>query len=811
MSPKDIGESLIALSGSKTHLDSERKQRGDVLEQRRDRDDSLERAAERELEETVELEAIGNRDAARHALAEAEKCWDSYVVGQYQLVLKADTIAAEQIASLTEHYEEARDLAEAAANELKVLKEERNLAALERRAREDWDTARERTSKLREVRGGLSATAQDLTVERNDLRSKADGWDGRSSATAAEAKSKAERGLHRAEVEHDNAQLALDTARAAIKRAQEGRAGVAGLALDALARQEVDGAAIFDVLELDESVRGAWEPRLVHYEGAVVVHHSTITKARAALAGLPGATIIATDHQIGSFPEGVQCSWEITHFLRALEARLDHRHEPDSVHDAALSVTINGGFPTPITGRDALLAKLQDELDIAVQAIEATKVTLDLTRATVVLATNSHNCAVAAEQLKIVIERERLLSGKIAELDGKIRTATGLEEELQEAWEGTRDDLSGHTDKVKLVETQLEKLRADQRERNNRLSTRAKERTSLDVEAWRALAVACPPADEPDTQSTTELEARHLGALRVKATDHLASATRLFGIDESDDALPAEMKESIIRRQQLAAGTGSGAPQTSLREIAEPLRGRLDSTAGADRVTRTRIMEQREEHARVHAGLEEELRSAEQRLEVVQDMISRRVEGVLSRVSVAFGQLDTDRGGNGADLHFTPTPPQGAGEWIWEVTPRWKRSRSGGMVSYREIANGAQVKVYAVQLVLAAVLADAQTRGRVLVLDELGNSLGEVNRKDVLGALKRVAEDKGVTILGTCQDSVVVDAADVCGELLWFAHTSESEAYNRPTRVWGFTENGEQVELTAEHVLSGRRERRHDE
>ncbi|WP_151898047.1 hypothetical protein [Streptomyces sp. C8S0] len=56
--------------------------------------------------------------------------------------------------------------------------------------------------------------------------------------------------------------------------------------------------------------------------------------------------------------------------------------------------------------------------------------------------------------------------------------------------------------------------------------------------------------------------------------------------------------------------------------------------------------------------------------------------------------------------------------------PRWKRSRSGGYVSYRENANSAQVKVHAILLVLAALLADSQTQGRVLILDELGNSLG---------------------------------------------------------------------------------------
>jgi hypothetical protein len=44
-----------------------------------------------------------------------------------------------------------------------------------------------------------------------------------------------------------------------------------------------------------------------------------------------------------------------------------------------------------------------------------------------------------------------------------------------------------------------------------------------------------------------------------------------------------------------------------------------------------------------------------------------------------------------------------------------------------------------------------------------GDTLGEVNRNDVLSARKRVAEQQQVTIPRTCRDSVLTDAADVCG------------------------------------------------
>ncbi len=809
MEPKDIGESLIALSGSKAHLDAERKQRGDVLVQRRQRDDSLERAAVREREVAAELRAIEQRDAAREALTAAEACWDSYVTAQYKKVLEADVVVAHEIRVLEEDYEEASGRAKAAKDDLDGLVSATDLEAAERRAHEQWQKARERTSKFRERRAAHSATQNALVLERNDLRPRADGWDGNSTATTSDAVIAAERDLHRIEADREAADAAVKSGRDAAERAEKGRVGLAGLALDVLADAEIAGAALFDVLELDELARVAWEPRINQYEHAVVVHHSRVSQARAALATLPGVVLIGTDQARTSLPEGVRCSWDVASFLHKLAERLEHRAAPDRVHDSALAVTIVGGFPDPIAGRDALLAQLRKQLAEAERNAADVRAKLMLAQSAAALATNRHECAVAAERLRTVNKQERHVTEEISMLDGEIRAATTREAETQGEWERARDAVSLRAGQIELLKAQFARFRDTERSQQGKLKNRKTERTNLDVERWGMLAAACVPADEAGEQ-TEVLQLSGLGATRIKATEHLAHAMRLFGFDEGQESLPSEIRESIRARQQLAADSGNSAPRLGLREIADPLRSRLESMAGPDRVTKKRIIEERVEQALIHAGLEEELRDSELRLEVLQHMISQRIEGVLDRISARFSQLDSDRAGNGAELHFTPSLPHGAAEWVWDVTPRWKRSRSGGMVSYREIANGAQVKVYAVQLVLAAVLADAETHGRVLILDELGNSLGEVNRKDVLGALNRVAESTQVTILGTCQDSVVVDAADVCGELLWFAHTSESEAYNRPTRVWGFTESGDQVELTADQMLSGRRPRSRD-
>jgi hypothetical protein len=90
------------------------------------------------------------------------------------------------------------------------------------------------------------------------------------------------------------------------------------------------------------------------------------------------------------------------------------------------------------------------------------------------------------------------------------------------------------------------------------------------------------------------------------------------------------------------------------------------------------------------------------------------------------------------------------------------------------------------------------------VLDELGDSLGISHRREVLREIAATAQSKGVTVLGTCQDSVMADAAHHCGELIYFDYPSREDALNRPTRMFGFDDNRQRVELTADALRNGR-------
>jgi hypothetical protein len=83
----------------------------------------------------------------------------------------------------------------------------------------------------------------------------------------------------------------------------------------------------------------------------------------------------------------------------------------------------------------------------------------------------------------------------------------------------------------------------------------------------------------------------------------------------------------------------------------------------------------------------------------------------------------------------------------------------------------------------------------VLILDELGDSLGDNHRDAVLNALATTATGAAITVLGTCQDGVLEDAAGYAGLILYFQFRDASDVLNAPTRVFGTSTNG-LVELT---------------
>lgn len=182
-------------------------------------------------------------------------------------------------------------------------------------------------------------------------------------------------------------------------------------------------------------------------------------------------------------------------------------------------------------------------------------------------------------------------------------------------------------------------------------------------------------------------------------------------------------------------------------------------------------------------------------LPVLQDQIERTIRTTLMTISERLNELDIAAQGDGADLKIESVRPSSPKEsWQWRVTPRYRRGANAPLVSYLERANTATEKLLAIHLVLAALFAATRgpqgAAGRVLILDELGDSLGDYHREAVLSALANTATTAGITVLGTCQDGVLEDAARHTGLVLYFQFRDPSDILNAPTRVFGTSAGG---------------------
>jgi len=188
-------------------------------------------------------------------------------------------------------------------------------------------------------------------------------------------------------------------------------------------------------------------------------------------------------------------------------------------------------------------------------------------------------------------------------------------------------------------------------------------------------------------------------------------------------------------------------------------------------------------------------------------MVEQQIEVALGQVSARYSELDAAAGGYGAQLRWRSIRPEHPTDlWVWEVTPEWRRGHGGKWLPYTRQANSAMQKQHRTHLVLAALLAAEDPAGRVLIVDEAGNDFGREHLRQVLSAFAHVADTHGVTVIAACQDKVLeeVAALGAARALLWFERLSDASALCRPTRVWGYDDNAERVELTRSAVEAGR-------
>ena len=809
MTPERIGESLIALTGREGLLDSEQEQRRLLAEQQLGLKDKQDDDARQRTDEQTELSAVEDRDRSRALLADGEHLWKLHFARGYLDAAAEDARLGALVDTAAHEVVCAQEKVTAETVVLDELRQRTDLDEAEVKARTEVDRLDARAVEAARRVSFADRDLDRLGERRRELLAAKDGWDGRTVEAAHQVSAEATGALNEATVARLGVERERDRLAGALREAEAGGGGPAGQAVAALAAAGVAAVPLLDVIALDEGARGAWEPRLwPHRTSAVVAPHDEHAAVQV-LAQVPGASLVVADGPLDSGTadrDGAQSSVPLGRFLDAVADRTEHRAGPDRAVDDALAETTLGGFAAAIAGRAArieaaraALAEAGEHVTTAAQAERTARLVADDAAAHLAAA------EAASELDKLKDEEDRLRLEKAnAETAGKAVKA--LLDPAKRAHLEVAATARNHAQQVRLT---AETVRLCERERDDatgRLRERQDERARVTLGYWgRGWGGTAEEAqalldEQPDTMSTGKA-----ASLRRRAAEALKDAldTYLRGVSERD--VPPDLAEARARRQQLADGGAVGGDTVDFTTVARPLRDLLDGLAERDEVQSDRIRREQAKRTDELDALGTEVGRLDEDLRSVQDMVASSIDAALSSISDRLDALNRRRGGFGAELRVAyERPDSPATPWRWKVTPRWRRSPQGPMISYREVANGAQVKVFAIQLVLAALLAADGGTGRVLVLDELGNSLGDENRKDVLADLDEAARDQNVTIFGACQNSVIEDAAARCGQILWFSHASYTDAFNKPTRSWGFDDDGRRVDAMAPWLREGR-------
>ena len=799
-SPEQIGDDLIRLAGRAAAFENEAQHRQRLDEGQRalaDKQRSDDRARH---DEDAQLSGVLARNAARGHLAQAEHEWRLHFARGYLDVLERE-------AQFTAERDEENAHAEAAA--LGVADAEKELSRLTapeglQRQHDDAQTVVERLRS--ETRAAEQADAEarlhvtGLTDRVRELDDAADGWSGPSLDDVRGRVDRETANVEAAQQSVGAAGSRREDAAARVRAAEAGTEGRAGETAQLLRDAGVPAAPLRDV-ELSEDVREVWEPRLALYEAAVVVAPGHFDDALAAAASAPGAVLI--EGADGSLPAGVvDAPAGAAAFLARLElASMVGVNPPHAAH-TALGIVVIGGFDEPQTGQAIRL----DRARAALAAAEAhlAQAESDARQAMLQLAAAREDLRRAAAAEALVGMRQRLADARATAATARqavnelVQPLTSAEHELLEV----ASRLRGHELALSAARERL-----DTRREHHRLAVAAAKEAqrrldNLQVEYWRTSWGETPEAAEAALAN----EQRREKTLRNRAAELLADALADLSIQSDGTGAPtAQLAEVARRRSLLQEDPERGRVPATLGEVARPLRDFLDTHHDQDQVIEERVTRARDQRAAELEVAAEECARLDSALATLQDAVEQRIRQSLEAISGEYDRLNQESGWFGADLHIEARRPSGPTDrWRWAVTPRWKRSANGRPLPYDNQANTAQEKLATVQLVLAALLAAPNPHGRVLVLDELGDSLGVSHRREVLREIAATARSKGVTVLGTCQDSVMADAANHCGELIYFEYPSHEEALNRPTRMFGFDENRERVELTADALREAR-------
>lgn len=837
--PEQIGDALIALTGRATLFERDEQDRRDLAEKQAELARHIERDHEHTAREAEILRQVEARQRLRRQSKAAAQLWrasrarsvlDAYARAKSaRQLLDAATIARGEL---------QQDLAQLTADRDTL----RNPSALRKQlAGHAEELSKHKAAYDAAVRleGALAEKLSTLEQDMRRARIEAAGHDlVRDGTVPATAQARDDLGEQHGAANHllAESERAVTEHEEAVRQARDGQFGLAGSVIRTLKAAEISATSLTDATRLDPETRVEWEARLSPWREAVCLAGVDLPDALAALTNMPGAILIAGytaegAHDDGSrrLPPGIATApAEAALFLQALGRQTTILDPVAHVLDTTTGVHVVGGFDVPIVGREDMLAYLTQRLEqsrtgyrIHKQEVARLRALLERARITAQRAEAAQSLAVMSAQTEpmttqlathrnealpplqaardaaweahetirlALVDRERNLNRLTGEVHAAEQTLRAKEAEIRRLTQASRPD-----DEVLAAWGRgLDAARAELGWPAGTLETTIPDR--LVEEA------VPPPATDHD-----RAERRRAVTLHSAAHQHLGSALAAFGYHaEGTGAPPPDLlaaADHYVKVREDGDDPGDDLFETALIS----LQAWLDDEADRDDTAHDEVQRARESRATTTEFVGSQARQLQEALIQTQQAISQRAAGSLDRISAALDTLNRASGGIGAQLDHELIPPGSPDQdWVCRVTPRWRRNPGGPLLAYDNVTNTAQEKLFSIHLVLAALLAAPNPRGRVLILDELADSLGAEHRREVLEAIATVARDHGITILATCQDAIMAEARPYCKEVLYFHYPSRSEPLNRPTRMFALDPNGTRVEMTADALTEGR-------
>jgi chromosome segregation protein len=848
--PEQIGDALMTLTGRAALFERDQEDRRALAESQEKLSEVSKRDQELAAHEDAILRAVAGRERLRADANGAADQWRAYraraVLDAYaraesaQWMLKVARADREEIARRLAGYEQLR-------------KRLRDKAALSE-AVEDTATELARIDEAYEnaIREEVRLNDALVTLEKQigDDRIVAANYDSIRQGSADEAirgRDETAKRLEASKRLRGEAEAQVHDFTERLEQARKGEFGHAGELVRKLAAVGLRAVGLAEALELTPQARPQWEARLFPWREAVCVATTDNEDLRLAietLADIPGAVLITpgiaqspvsngtNESLYGGLPSGIaHAPAQAINFLRALAKQQAHGNPVSYVVDPETGVKIIGGFSEPIVGREDMCAFQSARLAQARRRLEDLDQEVDKLILALQQAEDTVTRAQAAERIARTEPQATDLAGRLAihrtqtlgPLHGQREEARAAHSDAEQTLRTRESELNRlsdqtrqATDQLRAKDGQIDRLKIASRPDDSVLAAWSLGREQARVElGWPEQDDDKPPdehlADEatPPTQTaeaSTEVERRRAVTLAQGARARLAAALAAFDLGSEGAGTPPADLAGAAARYLHAQKAGEDDSDGSLFEtVLATLQGWLEDQAELDAAAEEQVQQARAARAREIDFVTTQTTELKAALAQTQEVISERAAGALDAISKALSDLDHSANGMGADLQYdigAPNAPEQ--DWTCRVTPRWRRNPAGPLLPYDNLTNTAQEKLFSIHLVLAALLAAPNPRGRVLILDELGDSLGAEHRREVLDAISRVANEHGITVLGTCQDTILVEAQPYCGEILYFHYPSKSEALNRPTRIFGFDNEGARIELTADDLIAGR-------